>query len=362
MEGRMIRTPVCDALKIAHPIALGGMGSATSPELVSAVSNAGGLGALGCHYLSPEQIRERTAAIRAQTVKPFGLNFLLFDVLDDSFATALELRPPVMQFAWARPEQDLRVWFDRAHKAGCIVTHMAGTVPEALRAAKAGADIIIAQGTEGGGHVGWMASMPLIPMVVDAVAPVPVLAAGGFADGRGLVAALSLGADGILLGTRFLATVESPLHPNFKQAIVESDGHDTQLSEIPDIAAAQVWPGALTRSRRNRFIERWAGREWALRADRGKALERLNAARKSGDPEEGPLSMGQDAGLIHDIPPAAEIVRRIAQGSGGNPCSKAAAPDLRELDNDSIESGLSSTQRLAASVSRSPSPTPLCNG
>ena len=309
----MIRTPVCDLLKIEHPIALGGMGSATSPELVSAVSNAGGLGALGCHYLSPEQIRDRAATIRRQTNKPFGLNFLLFDTLADSFAAALELRPAVMQFAWARPEQELANYFDRAHQAGCIVTHMVATVPEAVRAARAGADIVIAQGTEGGGHVGWMASLPLIPMVVDAVAPIPVLAAGGFADGRGLVAALALGADGILLGTRFLATIESPLHPNFKQAVVESDGHDTQLSEIPDIAAGLVWPGAMTRSRRNRFIERWAGREWALRRDRIKALEGLNAARKSGDVEEGPLSMGQDAGLIYDIPPAGDIVTRIAQ-------------------------------------------------
>jgi glutamate synthase domain-containing protein 2 len=152
-----------------------------------------------------------------------------------------------MQFAWARPDQDLKPYFDRSHEAGCKITYMAGAVPEAVRAAKAGADIIIAQGSEGGGHVGWMGAMPLIPMVVDAVGPVPVLAAGGFADGRGLVAALALGAQGILLGTRFLASVESPLHPNFKQAIVDSDGHDTQLSEIPDIAAGLVWPGAMTR-------------------------------------------------------------------------------------------------------------------
>jgi NAD(P)H-dependent flavin oxidoreductase YrpB (nitropropane dioxygenase family) len=309
----MIQTPVCKLLDIDYPIALGGMGSATSPELVSAVSNAGGLGALGCHYLTPEQIGERTTAIRGQSNKPFGLNFLLFDTREDSFAAALDLRPAVMQFAWARPQQDLRTYFDRSHNAGCIVTYMASTVPEAERAAKAGADIIIAQGTEGGGHVGWMGSMPLIPMIVDAVAPIPVLAAGGFADGRGLVAALSLGADGILLGTRFLATVESPLHPNFKQAIVDSDGHDTQLSEIPDIAAGQVWPGAMTRSRRNRFIERWAGREWALRRDRTEAIEKLAAARKSGDVDEGPLSMGQDAGLIRDIPPAGELVTRIAR-------------------------------------------------
>jgi NAD(P)H-dependent flavin oxidoreductase YrpB (nitropropane dioxygenase family) len=145
------------------------------------------------------------------------------------------------------------------------------------------------------------------------VAPIPVFAAGGFADGRGLVAALALGADGILLGTRFLASVESPLHPNFKQAIVDSDGHDTQLSEIPDIAAGQVWPGAMTRSRRNKFIERWAGREWALRQGRAEALAKLQAARKAGDVDEGPLSMGQDAGLIHDIPPAGEIMARIVQ-------------------------------------------------
>jgi NAD(P)H-dependent flavin oxidoreductase YrpB (nitropropane dioxygenase family) len=309
----MIRTPICDLLDIEHPIALGGMGSATSPELVAAVSRAGGLGALGCHYLTPDQIRERAAGIRRATNKPFGLNFLLFDTREDSFEAALELRPAVMQFAWARPDQDLKRYFDRAHEAGCKVTHMAGAVPEAVRAAKAGADVIIAQGTEGGGHVGWMASMPLVPMVVDAVAPIPVLAAGGFADGRGLAAALSLGADGILLGTRFLASVESPLHPNFKQAIVDSDGHDTQLSEIPDIAAGQVWPGAMTRSRRNSFIERWSGREWALRQNRAEAHAKLQAARQAGDIDEGPLSMGQDAGLIHDIPLAGDIVRRIAE-------------------------------------------------
>src|SRR5579884_4487774 len=299
----MIRTPICDLLDIDHPIALGGMGSATSPELVAAVSRAGGLGALGCHYQTPEQVRERTAAIRRGTNRPFGLNFLLFDTREDSLQAALELKPSVMQFAWARPEQDLKSYFDRAHRAGCKVTHMAGTVQEAVRAAEAGADVIVAQGTEGGGHVGFMASMPLIPMVVDAVAPIPVLAAGGFADGRGLVAALALGAQGVLMGTRFLATVESPLHANFKQAIVDSDGHDTLLSEIPDLAANWIWPGAMSRSRRNRFIERWAGREWALRQNQAQALAAVREARARGDTNEAPLSMGQDAGLIRDIPP-----------------------------------------------------------
>lgn len=309
----MLRTPVCDLLGIDHPVALGGMGSGTSPMLVAAVSRAGGLGALGCLYLTPDQIGERCAAIRRETNRPFGLNFLLFDMREDCFAAALAVRPSVMQFAWARPEQDLRQFFDRAHDVGCKITYMAGAVPEAVHAAKAGADVVIAQGTEGGGHVGWMSSLPLIPMVVDAVGPVPVLAAGGFADGRGLVAALALGAQGVLLGTRFLATVESPLHPNFKQAIVDSDGHDTLLTEIPDIVAGQVWPGAMIRSRRNRFIERWAGREWALRQSRAEAFAKLRAARDAGDIDEGLLSFGQDAGLIHDILPAAEIVTRIVR-------------------------------------------------
>jgi NAD(P)H-dependent flavin oxidoreductase YrpB (nitropropane dioxygenase family) len=309
----MIRTPVCDLLGIEHPIALGGMGSIYSPDLVAAVSNAGGLGAMGCHYLTPEQIRAGTAAIRQSTNKAFALNFLLFDIHEAGFAAALELRPQAMAFAWPRAEQELKPFVDRAHAAGAKVTFMAGGVPEAKRAAQAGADVIIAQGTEGGGHVGWQASMALVPMVVDAVAPIPVLAAGGFADGRGLAAALALGADGILLGTRFLASQESPLHPNFKQAILDSDGHDTLLSEIPDLAAGKVWPGAMSRTRRNRFIERWAGREWALRQHQAEALASVQAARKRGDHNDAPLSLGQDAGLIHDIPPAGEIVARIAR-------------------------------------------------
>ena len=309
----MIRTKFCDLLKIDHPIALGGMGSIYAPALVAAVSSAGGLGAMGCHNLKPEQVRAGVTAIRERTNKPFGVNFLLFDLREDSFAAALELRPPVVAFAWPRPEQDLAPFIARAHVAGSKVTFMAGGVPEARRAVAAGADVIIAQGTEGGGHVGWQASLPLIPMVVDAVAPVPVLAAGGIADGRGLAAALALGADGALLGTRFLASEESPLHANFKQAIVEADGHDTLLSELPDLAAGKVWPGAMSRSKRNGFIDRWAGREWALRRDQAMALADVQAARQRGDINEAPLSMGQDAGLIRDIPPAAEIVGRIAR-------------------------------------------------
>jgi NAD(P)H-dependent flavin oxidoreductase YrpB (nitropropane dioxygenase family) len=287
------------------------MAGATSVPLVVAVSSAGGLGTLGIARTPAEQIPKNIGAIREATKGPFGVNFLLFVAREPALEAALNARPPVFSAAWARPDQDLQALFGRAHEAGSQVMYMVGTVPEAVRAKAAGADVIVAQGTEGGGHVGWMASMTVLPMIVDAVGPTPVLAAGGIADGRGLAAALALGAQGALLGTRFLATKESPLHPNFKQAVLDSDGHDTVLTEIPDIARANVWPGAMARSRRNAFIERWAGREWELRARQPEVAAALERARETGDADNASLLIGQDAGLIHDIPPASEIVERI---------------------------------------------------
>ena len=310
----MIHTPVCDLLGVAHPIALGGMaGGHTSAPLVAAVSEAGGLGGMGLSDLDAEAVRECIAAIRAATDKPFLVNFLLFLTSEDGFAAAVEARPPVLSFAWPRRDQKLGPYFDRAHQAGAKVMFMAGEVDEAVRGAEAGADVIVAQGTEGGGHPGWMASLPLVPMVVDAVAPVPVLAAGGIADGRGMAAALALGAQGVLLGTRFLATSEAPLPDSFKAAIVESDGHDTVLSDIPDLAAGLFWPGAMARVRRNAFIERWAGRESELRARQPEAARTVAEARRAGDVENAILYIGQDAGLIGELLPAGEVVKRIAE-------------------------------------------------
>jgi NAD(P)H-dependent flavin oxidoreductase YrpB (nitropropane dioxygenase family) len=189
--------------------------------------------------------------------------------------------------------------------------YMAGEVPEALRAVEAGADVLVAQGTEAGGHVAWMASLPLVPMMVRAVAPLPVLSAGGIADGRGVAAALALGAEGVLLGTRFMATPEAPIHPNFKQAIVKSDGHDTVLTEIPDLASQRVWPGAMSRAQRNKFIERWSGREWALRQNASEIGKQVAAARTAGDIDNASLSFGQDAGLIDSIKSVREVVQEI---------------------------------------------------
>jgi NAD(P)H-dependent flavin oxidoreductase YrpB (nitropropane dioxygenase family) len=190
--------------------------------------------------------------------------------------------------------------------------HQADTLDEAKRAAEAGADVVVAQGTEGGGHVGVMATLPLARMVVRALPNVPVLVGGGIADGAGIAAAIVLGADGALLGTRFLATPEAPFPDGYKRAIVESDGHNTLITEIPDIAAGQVWPGAYARVLRNAFIEEWLGREGELRRNLDEVRKSLQAARAAGDADRGALLMGEDAGLIDSIEPAGPLVERLA--------------------------------------------------
>ena len=309
----MIHTRICDLLGIAHPIVLGGMGTATTAPLVAAVSNAGGFGTLGTSAFNAATLDTEIASIRERTGKPFGINHLLFQIQEEMFTVTLGAKPTVAAFAWARKDQDLHAYFQRAHDAGAKVMYMAGEVTEATRAAEAGADVIVAQGTEAGGHVGWMASLPLVPMMVKAVAPLPVLCAGGIADGRGLAAALALGAEGVLLGTRFMATPEAPIHPNFKQAIVKSDGHDTALTEIPDIASQRVWPGAMSRAQRNKFIERWSGREWALRQNARAVGKQVLAARAAGDVDNASLSFGQDAGLIDSIKSVREVVQEIVR-------------------------------------------------
>ena len=307
----MIHTRICDLLGIVHPIVLGGMGTATSAPLVAAVSNAGAFGTLGTSAFNAATLDTEVASIRERTEKPFGINHLLFQIKEDMFAVTLRAQPTIVAFAWARKDQHLREYFQRAHDVGSKVMYMAGEVPEAIRAAEAGADVIVAQGTEAGGHVGWMASLPLVPMVIRAVSPLPVLSAGGIADGHGLAAALALGADGVLLGTRFMATPEAPIHANFKQVIVKSDGHDTVLTEIPDITTQRVWPGAMSRAQRNKFIERWSGREWALRQNAQEVGKQAAAARAAGDIDNASLSFGQDAGLIDSIKSVKEVVQDI---------------------------------------------------
>jgi NAD(P)H-dependent flavin oxidoreductase YrpB (nitropropane dioxygenase family) len=307
-------TRICSLLGIQHPVVLGGMGGHTSPELVTAVSNAGGLGVHGCAGLSPEQIGQVAERIRADAGShPFGLNLLLFIADQAAVDAVLAARPPVVSTAWPWPDQDLAALFERVHATGSKAMHMVSTVDEARRAAAAGADLIVAQGSEGGGHVGLIGSLVLVPQVVRAVAPTPVLAAGGIADGAGLAAALLLGAEGALLGTRFLATPEAPLPDSYKQAICQSDGHDTLLTELPDVIGGAVWPGAFARVLRTPFVQEWLGREGEVRRQRAALRQRLRQAREAGDVANSAPYVGQDAGLIDAVEPAADLVQRIVQ-------------------------------------------------
>jgi NAD(P)H-dependent flavin oxidoreductase YrpB (nitropropane dioxygenase family) len=309
-----MKTRISELLGIQHPVVLGGMGSGTNPELVMAVSNAGGLGVQGCAGRSPAEIDRLAQVIRGGCgERPFGLNLLLFLAGDAQIEAVLAARPRVFSTAWPTAEQDLAGLFVRAHQVGALVMHMASSLDEATRAAQAGADVIVAQGTEGGGHVGLMASIVLVPQVVRAVAPIPVLAAGGIADGAGFAAALMLGAEGVLLGTRFLATPEAPLPESYKQAICRSDGHDTLLTELSDVIAGQVWPGAYARVQRTPLIQRWLGREGEVRQRRVELQRQVQRAREQGDVENGALLIGQDAGLIDSIEPAAEVVQRLVR-------------------------------------------------
>jgi NAD(P)H-dependent flavin oxidoreductase YrpB (nitropropane dioxygenase family) len=250
------------------------------------------------------------ARAREITTKPIGINLLLH-AAEDRLDDVLSAEPAVLSTAWSRDDQDLEAIFAKAHERGITVMHMVPRVEDAVIAAEAGANVIVAQGNEGGGHIGEIATTVIVRQVVKAVAPIPVLTAGGFVDGAGLAAALALGADGILLGTRFLATEEAPVEAAYKRAIVASKGDDTIVTTIPDTLSGRDWPGAWVRVRRTRFIEAWLGREPELRRRRDAVWAMLEAAEES-DPDYALIWIGQSAGLVDAILPAGEVVRQIA--------------------------------------------------
>jgi NAD(P)H-dependent flavin oxidoreductase YrpB (nitropropane dioxygenase family) len=286
-------------------------GGTTSGELVGAVSEAGGLGVLGASFLTPDATADLVDRARELTAKPIGVNLLLH-VAEDRVDEILQLDPQLFSTAWPRDDQDLAAIFAKAHERGCLVMHMVPLAGDAVRAVEAGADVIVAQGFEGGGHVGELASTVVVRQVVKAVAPVPVLAAGGFADGAGLAAALALGADGVLLGTRFLATDEAPVEQAYKDAIVASDGTDTVVTTLSDSLSGRDWPGAWSRLKRTRFVEQWLGREPELRRRRAQLWEQVGELQDS-NADDGLMWIGQSAGLIDSVEPAGELVQRIVR-------------------------------------------------
>jgi NAD(P)H-dependent flavin oxidoreductase YrpB (nitropropane dioxygenase family) len=298
-------TRVCELLGIAIPIFQAGMSTYTTPELVAAVSNAGGLGIIGGLGRSPEELRDEIGRVRELTSRPFGVNHVVSQLNPGEVDVSIELRVPILSLSWG-PAADL---VRRAHDAGIKVVHQVNTPEEAGQVAADGADVIVAQGSEGGGHVGGMSTLPLVPQVIDVINAVPVLAAGGIADGRGLAAVLMLGAQGALIGTRFLATPEARGRGHSKDVILNALGSQTVASKFFDDVFGIRWPGALVRSIRNPLLDRWAQRQqdWTLAADQIRPS--LEAAMEAGDF----VLAGESAGMIHDIVPAGELVERIAR-------------------------------------------------
>ena len=317
----MLRTQLCELFGIEFPIIQAGMGVFTSAELVAAVSNAGGLGSLGTGLRPVESLKselllrpvkslkEELPRIRQLTNRPFAVNYTLAQPNEEIFNLILEIKPPIISFALGDPGDLVK----QAHAIGSLVMHQVGTVQQAKQAAERGVDVIIAQGSESGGFSGHVAALALVPQVVDAVRPIPVVAAGGIADGRGLAAALILGAQGVNIGTRFLASVEAPISEMWKKAIISANSEDAVKVEVwndifPRRAAAY---DTVPRAIRTPFIEKWQKSREAAQRDAERLRAEVISAIQQGKMEEFIPWAGQTAGLVHEVLPAAEIVKRI---------------------------------------------------
>jgi NAD(P)H-dependent flavin oxidoreductase YrpB (nitropropane dioxygenase family) len=316
-----MRTLLCQRLGIEVPIIQAPMGGAVGPALAAAVSNAGGLGMLVPWRAELDTVRRQIRETRELTRRPFGVNLNLEFSQEERLAVCLDEEVPVISFFWRDPSALVPL----AKKGGATVLHSVGSVAEARRAVEGGVDVVVAQGWEAGGHVrGTVATLPLVPAVIDAVAPTPVVAAGGIADGRGLAAVLALGAGAAWIGTRFLASAEATIHSRYRERVLQASAADTvYLENLFD----RGWENAPHRVLRNRTVERWeaAGRpvfgqrpgegEVIARSSVGAAVVRYQSytpgAGTDGEIEELPMWAGQSVGLVSKLQPAAEIIREI---------------------------------------------------
>jgi nitronate monooxygenase/enoyl-[acyl-carrier protein] reductase II len=307
-----MRTRICDLLGIEFPIIQAGMSIFTSAELVCAVSNAGGLGSLGCWRRPTEDFTRQLAVIRERTDRPFAINHVVPAIDETVFAMSLKARPALVSLALADPGDLVK----RIHDAGIKVMMQVTTVAQAREAAERGVDIIVAQGSEGGGYIGNVGTLALVPQVVDAVRPIPVVAAGGIADGRGIAAALMLGAEGVNIGTRFLATEEAPIGAAWKRGIVEAAAEDAvRVDVVNDIMPnpGSIGYGTVLRALRSPFIETWRERREEARRQAERLLDELVSLTKQGRIGDALPAAGQSAGMIRDIRPAGEMVHRLVE-------------------------------------------------
>ena len=305
-----LRSPLCDLVGLEFPIIQAGMSIFTSPALAAAVSDAGALGSLGAWNRPTDQLRRELAELRDLTKRPFAVNHVVPDLDAEGFAATLEAAPAVVSFAL----DDAGELMQRVHDAGSVVMQQVTTVQQAHLAAEHGADIVVAQGGEAGGYGGVVSTMSLVPQVVDAVRPVPVVAAGGIADGRGIAAALVLGAAGVNLGSRFLASIESPVGERWKKALLTHPSEDWIQADFVNALnpnPGTVGYGTCVRLLRTEFVERWEERAAEISADPTPVLAELAEADAAGHREELLVVGGQSAGLIAHVEPASAIVRAL---------------------------------------------------
>jgi nitronate monooxygenase len=291
------------------------MASVSGGRLAAAVSNAGGLGLVGGGYGDVGWLREQLSLARAETKRPWGIGLITWATTHETVRLALDYEPRVFMLSFGDP----RPYVPAIKSAGCALVCQVQDVEGARVAEAAGADVIVAQGTEAGGHGAMRATLPLVPAVVDAVAPTPVLAAGGIAEGRGLAAALMLGAQGVLVGTRFYAATESLGHPGAKERIVAGEGGDTRRTRVFDVVRGHSWPEPYTgRALRNRFLERWEGREEQLAAESDAESRAFREAVSEGDFQTAMVWAGEAVDLIAAVAGAAELVRSMGAEAESN--------------------------------------------
>jgi len=304
---RTFRTDLCDLFGIEHPIVLAGMGGVSMSGLVAAVSNAGGLGVIGAAMLGPDDLRREIRRTRELTDKPFAVDLLAPDPerIRAHIEVIFDEKIEIFVAGLAVPE----AFIAEMHEKKMKVVVMCGKVRHALKAAAAGADVVAAQGTDAGGHTGEVGTMALVPQVVDRV-DVPVLAAGGIADGRGIAAALALGATGAIIGTRFIATLEAAAAPAYRQALVEA-GDDSTVR-------TRCYTGKPARTIRNTYNAGWATRAEEIQPFPRQVVESyrqgvMDYTGSSGDidPDRSFMPAGQALGLIDAVKPAAEIMAAL---------------------------------------------------
>jgi nitronate monooxygenase len=302
-----IQTAITKLFDIEHPVLLAPMGSVAGGALAAAVSRAGGLGIIGGGYGDRAQLTKEFEAAGNTAV---GVGFITWSLAKqpDLLDVALDRAPKALFLSFG----ELGPFAPKIKQAGIPLIAQVQTLEQARRALAEGADVLVAQGAEAGGHGSTRATLPLVPAVVDIADGKPVLAAGGIADGRGLAAALMLGAAGVVCGTIFYASEEAAAHPNAKATTVAASGDHTERGTAVDVVRGIDWPAQWNiRTLQNTFTKRWSGDPAGLKAVAAQERDRFLAARDSGDTDIAPVIVGEAVDLIRQVRPAAEIVRTM---------------------------------------------------